>query len=225
MIERASEVTTMRRAEPFDDPVVGLLSAWPSRPLRQRSLRGAARPKSSGGFLFLGHLSAGTCFRLQCEEPPSEPGGSAPPPIAQVAAGATWPGQMSDHLTRFTKHLATLMRRNWFPALLARLQVRREAAEHNPATCCGGLPKSAFPHVPRRRACRGRGEVRRGPLFLIIAAVRAQGAFGQLSADIVAKVANCPVLIFSLKKIRPATADRCGLNHVTEVAREFIGRR
>jgi hypothetical protein len=46
-----------------------------------------------------------------------------------------------------------------------------------------------------------------------------------LLADIVAKVANCPVLIFPLQKIRPATADRCGLNHVTEAARQFIGRR
>src|SRR6516164_8547591 len=40
MIERASEVTTMRRA----------LRAWPSRSFRQRSLRGAARPKTWGGF-------------------------------------------------------------------------------------------------------------------------------------------------------------------------------
>jgi hypothetical protein len=47
----------------------------------------------------------------------------------------------------------------------------------------------------------------------------------QLVADIVAKVINCPAPIFCCKKIRPTTADRCGLNHVTEVASEFILRR
>jgi len=47
----------------------------------------------------------------------------------------------------------------------------------------------------------------------------------KLLADIVAKVPNCPALIFLLQKIRPTTADRCGLNHVTEVASEFIFRQ
>jgi hypothetical protein len=44
-------------------------------------------------------------------------------------------------------------------------------------------------------------------------------------ADFVAKVRNCPVIISRHKTIRPMTADLCGLNHVTEVAREFIVRR
>ena len=41
-----------------------------------------------------------------------------------------------------------------------------------------GFAKVRFPARP----CRGRGEDRQGPLFLIIAAVRAQGRLGQLSA-------------------------------------------
>src|ERR1700730_9759459 len=45
---------------------------------------------------------------------------------------------------------------------------------------------------------------------------------GPPCADIVAKVPNGAALIFLLQKIRPTTADRCGLNHVTEVASEFI---
>jgi hypothetical protein len=46
----------------------------------------------------------------------------------------------------------------------------------------------------------------------------------RLRVDIVAKVPNCPALISYCKKIRPTTADRCGLNRVTEVASEFIFR-
>ena len=46
-----------------------------------------------------------------------------------------------------------------------------------------------------------------------------------LAATIVAKVPNCPAPIFCCRKIRPTTADRCGPNHITEVASEFIFRQ
>jgi hypothetical protein len=58
-----------------------------------------------------------------------------------------------------------------------------------------------------------------------IAAVKQVGQGPPLSADFVAKVPNCRVLIFARKTIRPATVDRHSLNHVPEVAREFIVRR
>jgi hypothetical protein len=54
-------------------------------------------------------------------------------------------------------------------------------AEGGPAACCGGL-QSPLSRASTCRACRGRGEDRQRRLFLIKAAIRAQGRLSQLSA-------------------------------------------
>jgi hypothetical protein len=46
-----------------------------------------------------------------------------------------------------------------------------------------------------------------------------------LRADIVASPKLTGANFLAVKKIRPTTADRCGPNHVTEVASEFIFRQ
>jgi hypothetical protein len=69
MIERACEVTTMRRAEPFDDPVVGVLGAWPSRQFRSDRYAESPGRKAWATSLFLDQISALSryCFgRLLC---------------------------------------------------------------------------------------------------------------------------------------------------------------